>query len=574
VSAFARNNPPMNDAEGNEPLKDFIRDRVTADVAAGAYPSVVTRFPPEPNGYLHIGHAKSICLNFGIALENSGVCNLRFDDTNPAKEDTEFVESISEDVRWLIDGWADSVISKETFFASSYFEQLHDYAVQLIRDGNAYVCDLSLEEWESYRGAPEQPGKESPHRNRSVEENLELFSRMRAGEFADGEKTLRAKIDMASPNLHLRDPVIYRIRHEAHHQAGEAWCIYPMYDFTHCLSDSIEGISHSICTLEFEVHRPLYDWVLDQLPVPQPRPHQHEFSRLNPTYMVMSKRKLRQLVEENHVHGWDDPRMPTLAGYRRRGFTASSIRNFCQGVGVTKYKGVTDVGLLENAIREELNKTAERRCAVLDPLEVIIDNYPEGESEELEAINNPEDESAGKRALPFGRRLFIERADFMEDPPKKFFRLGPGREVRLRYAYFITCQSVEKDAAGNILRIHCTYDPETRGGSAPDGRKVKGTLHWVSAAHAVDAEVRLYDRLFTEAEPEAEGDFIDCLNPDSLKTITAKLEPSLAEFSAGQRVQFERLGYFTPDPKDSAPDKPVFNRIVALRDSWVKQAKK
>ena len=564
----------MNDAEGNEPLKDFIRDRVTADVAAGAYPSVVTRFPPEPNGYLHIGHAKSICLNFGIALENSGVCNLRFDDTNPAKEDTEFVESISEDVRWLIDGWADSVISKETFFASSYFEQLHDYAVQLIRDGNAYVCDLSLEEWESYRGAPEQPGKESPHRNRSVEENLELFSRMRAGEFADGEKTLRAKIDMASPNLHLRDPVIYRIRHEAHHQAGEAWCIYPMYDFTHCLSDSIEGISHSICTLEFEVHRPLYDWVLDQLPVPQPRPHQHEFSRLNPTYMVMSKRKLRQLVEDNHVHGWDDPRMPTLAGYRRRGFTASSIRNFCQGVGVTKYKGVTDVGLLENAIREELNKTAERRCAVLDPLEVIIDNYPEGESEELEAINNPEDESAGKRALPFGRRLFIERADFMEDPPKKFFRLGPGREVRLRYAYFITCQSVEKDAAGNILRIHCTYDPETRGGSAPDGRKVKGTLHWVSAAHAVDAEVRLYDRLFTEAEPEAEGDFIDCLNPDSLKTITAKLEPSLAEFSAGQRVQFERLGYFTPDTKDSAPDKPVFNRIVALRDSWVKQAKK
>lgn len=564
----------MNDAEGNEPLKDFIRDRVTADVAAGAYPSVVTRFPPEPNGYLHLGHAKSICLNFGIALENAGVCNLRFDDTNPAKEDTEFVESITEDVRWLIDGWADSVISKETFFASSYFEQLHDYAVQLIRDGNAYVCDLSLEEWESYRGAPELPGKESPHRNRGVEENLDLFSRMRAGEFADGEKTLRAKIDMASPNLHLRDPVIYRIRHEAHHQAGEAWCIYPMYDFTHCLSDSIEGISHSICTLEFEVHRPLYDWVLDQLPVSQPRPHQHEFSRLNPTYMVMSKRKLRQLVEENHVHGWDDPRMPTLAGYRRRGFTASSIRNFCQGVGVTKFKGVTDVGLLENSIREELNKTAERRCAVLDPLEVVIDNYPGGESEELEAINNPEDDAAGKRALPFGRRLFIERADFMEDPPKKFFRLGPGREVRLRYAYFITCQSVEKDAAGNIQRIHCTYDPETRGGSAPDGRKVKGTLHWVSADHAVDAEVRLYDRLFTEAEPEAEGDFIDCLNPNSLKIITGKLEPSLADLPVGQRVQFERLGYFTPDPKDSAEGQLVFNRIVALRDSWAKQARK
>ena len=564
----------MNDAEGNEPLKDFIRDRVVADVAAGAYPSVVTRFPPEPNGYLHIGHAKSICLNFGIALENSGVCNLRFDDTNPVKEDTEFVESITEDVRWLIDGWADSVLSSEIFFASSYFEQLHNYAVQLIRDGNAYVCDLSLEEWESYRGAPELPGKESPHRNRHVEENLDLFSRMRGGEFADGEKTLRAKIDMTSPNLHMRDPVIYRIRHEAHHQAGEAWCIYPMYDFTHCLSDSIEGISHSICTLEFEVHRPLYDWVLDQLPVPQPRPHQHEFSRLNPTYMVMSKRKLLQLVQEKHVHGWDDPRMPTIAGYRRRGFTAASIRSFCQGVGVTKFKGITDVGLLENAIREELNKTAERRCAVLDPLEVIIDNYPEGQSEDLEAINNPEDESAGKRALPFGRRLFIERADFMEDPPKKFFRLGPGREVRLRYAYFITCQSVEKDGDGNILRIHCTYDPETRGGSAPDGRKVKGTLHWVSAEHAVDAEVRLYDRLFTEPEPEMEGDFLDYLNPDSLKIIAAKLEPSLAKLSAGQRVQFERLGYFTPDPKDSTTDKLVFNRIVGLRDSWAKLAKK
>jgi glutaminyl-tRNA synthetase len=564
----------MNDAEGNDPLKDFIRDRVVADVAAGAYPSVVTRFPPEPNGYLHIGHAKSICLNFGIALENSGVCNLRFDDTNPAKEEAEFVESITEDVRWLIAGWADSVLSREIFFASSYFEQLHDYAVQLIRDGNAYVCDLSLEEWESYRGTPELPGRESPHRSRGVEENLDLFSRMRSGEFADGEKTLRAKIDMTSPNLHMRDPVIYRIRHETHHQAGEAWCIYPMYDFTHCLSDSIEGISHSICTLEFEVHRPLYDWVLDQLPVPQPRPHQHEFSRLNPTYMVMSKRKLLQLVQEKHVHGWDDPRMPTIAGYRRRGFTAASIRSFCQGVGVTKFKGITDVGLLENAIREELNKTAERRCAVLDPLEVVIDNYPEGRSEDLEAINNPEDESAGKRALPFGRRLFIERADFMEDPPKKFFRLGPGREVRLRYAYFITCQSVEKDGGGNILRIHCTYDPETRGGSAPDGRKVKGTLHWVSAEHAVDAEVRLYDRLFTEPEPEAEGDFLDCLNPDSLKIIAAKLEPSLAKLSAGQRVQFERLGYFTPDPKDSTSDKLVFNRIVGLRDSWAKLAKK
>ena len=545
-----------------------------ADLAAGKYPGVVTRFPPEPNGYLHLGHAKSICLNFGIALENDGICNLRFDDTNPVKEDTEYVDSITEDVKWLIDGWADSVLSEKTFFASDYFEQLYGYAVQLIQDGKAYVCELQPDQWEEYRGVPEKPGKESPGRSRSPEENLALFERMRAGEFDDGEKTLRAKIDMASPNLHLRDPVIYRIRHEEHHHAGDQWCLYPMYDFTHCLSDSIEGISHSICTLEFEVHRPLYDWVLDNLPVPQPRPHQHEFSRLNPTYMVMSKRKLLQLVEDNHVSGWDDPRMPTIAGYRRRGFTASAIRNFCQGVGVTKYKGVTDVSLLENAIREELNKTAERRCAVLDPLEVVIENYPEGESEELEAVNNPEDEAAGKRFVPFGRRLFIEHADFMEDPPKKFFRLGPGREVRLRYAYFITCQSVEKDADGNITRLICTYDPETRGGHAPDGRKVKGTIHWVSSEHAVDAEVRLYDRLFTEPEPEAAGDFLESLNADSMKVVTGKLEPSLAELSAGEWVQFERLGYFTPDAKDTAPDKPVFNRIVGLRDSWAKIANK
>ena len=564
----------MKEAKGNEGLKDFIRDRVQADLAAGKYPHVVTRFPPEPNGYLHLGHAKSICLNFGIALENDGICNLRFDDTNPVKEDTEYVDSITEDVKWLIDGWADSVLSEKTFFASDYFEQLYGYAVQLIHDGKAYVCELQPDQWEEYRGVPEKPGKESPGRSRSPKENLALFERMRAGEFADGEKTLRAKIDMASPNLHLRDPVIYRIRHEKHHHAGDQWCLYPMYDFTHCLSDSIEGISHSICTLEFEVHRPLYDWVLDNLPVPQPRPHQHEFSRLNPTYMVMSKRKLLQLVEDNHVSGWDDPRMPTIAGYRRRGFTASAIRNFCQGVGVTKYKGVTDVSLLENAIRDELNKTAERRCAVLDPLEVVIENYPEGGSEELEALNNPEDEAAGKRSVPFGRRLFIERADFMEDPPKKFFRLGPGREVRLRYAYFITCQSVEKDADGNITRLICTYDPETRGGHAPDGRKVKGTIHWVSAEHAVDAEVRLYDRLFTEPEPEAAGDFLESLNSDSMKVVTGKLEPSLAKLSAGVRVQFERLGYFTPDAKDTAPDKPVFNRIVGLRDSWAKIANK
>ena len=564
----------MNNSTDDDRLNDFIRDRVEADLASKKYTSIVTRFPPEPNGYLHLGHAKSICLNFGVALENGGICNLRFDDTNPIKEDVEYVESITEDVKWLIDGWADTVLSEKIYFASEYFEQLYGYAVQLIKDNKAYVCELRPEEWEEYRGVPEKPGKESPGRDRSSKENLDLFERMRAGEFADGEKTLRAKIDMNSPNLHMRDPVIYRIRHEEHHHAGDKWCIYPMYDFTHCLSDSIEGVSHSICTLEFEVHRPLYDWVLDNLPVSQPRPFQHEFSRLNPTYMVMSKRKLLQLVEDGHVTGWDDPRMPTIAGYRRRGFTASSIRRFCQDVGVTKYKALTDVSLLENSIRVELNKTAERRCAVLDPLEVIIDNYSDEESEQVEAVNNPEDESAGKRMVPFGRRLFIERADFMEDPPKKFFRLGPGREVRLRYAYFITCQSFEKDDEGNIIRLHCTYDPKTRGGNAPDGRKVKGTIHWVSADHAVDAEVRLYDRLFTQEEPESQGDFLDCINPDSLNVVRGKLEPSLAELSVGERVQFERLGYFTPDPKDSTSEKPVFNRIVGLRDSWAKIAKK
>ena len=564
----------MNNSTDDDRLNDFIRDRVEADLASKKYTSIVTRFPPEPNGYLHLGHAKSICLNFGVALENGGICNLRFDDTNPVKEDVEYVESITEDVKWLIDGWADTVLSEKIYFASEYFEQLYGYAVQLIKDNKAYVCELRPEEWEEYRGVPEKPGKESPGRDRSSEENLDLFERMRAGEFADGEKTLRAKIDMNSPNLHMRDPVIYRIRHEEHHHAGDKWCIYPMYDFTHCLSDSIEGVSHSICTLEFEVHRPLYDWVLDNLPVSQPRPFQHEFSRLNPTYMVMSKRKLLQLVEDGHVTGWDDPRMPTIAGYRRRGFTASSIRRFCQDVGVTKYKALTDVSLLENSIRVELNKTAERRCAVLDPLEVIIDNYSDEESEQVEAVNNPEDESAGKRMVPFGRRLFIERTDFMEDPPKKFFRLGPGREVRLRYAYFITCQSFEKDDEGNIIRLHCTYDPKTRGGNAPDGRKVKGTIHWVSADHAVDAEVRLYDRLFTQEEPESQGDFLDCINPDSLNVVVGKLEPSLAELSVGERVQFERLGYFTPDPKDSTSEKPVFNRIVGLRDSWAKIAKK
>jgi len=490
------------------------------------------------------------------------------------KEDTEYVESIQADVRWLIDGWASQVMASEIFFASDYFGQLHDYAVQLIKDGKAYVCDLKAEEWEEYRGVPEKSGKDSPFRNRSVEENLDLFTRMRAGEFADGEKTLRGKIDMASPNLHMRDPVLYRIRHEEHHHAGDQWCIYPMYDFTHCLSDSIEGITHSICTLEFEVHRPLYDWALDELPVPQPRPHQYEFAKLNLTYTVMSKRRLIQMVEDGHVNGWDDPRMPTLAGLRRRGYTAASIRNFCRSLGVTKYNSLTDIGLLENSIREELNATAERRCAVLDPIEVIIDNYPEGQVEQMTAINNPEDENAGKREVPFSRRLYIERADFMEDPPKKFFRLAPGREVRLRYAYFITCDRVEKDAEGNIIRLHCTHDPETRGGNAPDGRKVKGTIHWVSADHAIPAEVRLYDRLFTEEEPGAMENHLDSLNQSSLKTLTAQLEPALAQAKPGDRVQFERNGYFYADPIDSTKDALVFNRIVSLRDTWAKIAGK
>ena len=564
----------MSNESTQDTPRDFVRDIVATDLASGKHDHVVTRFPPEPNGYLHIGHAKSICLNFGIALENDGVCNLRFDDTNPVKEDTEYVESIQADVRWLIDGWASHVMASEIFFASDYFGQLHDYAVQLIKDGKAYVCDLKAEEWEEYRGVPEKSGKDSPFRNRSVEENLDLFTRMRAGEFADGEKTLRGKIDMASPNLHMRDPVLYRIRHEEHHHAGDQWCIYPMYDFTHCLSDSIEGITHSICTLEFEVHRPLYDWALDELPVPQPRPHQYEFAKLNLTYTVMSKRRLIQMVEDGHVNGWDDPRMPTLAGLRRRGYTAASIRNFCRSLGVTKYNSLTDIGLLENSIREELNATAERRCAVLDPIEVIIDNYPEGQVEQMTAINNPEDENAGKREVPFSRRLYIERADFMEDPPKKFFRLAPGREVRLRYAYFITCDRVEKDAEGNITRLHCTHDPETRGGNAPDGRKVKGTIHWVSADHAITAEVRLYDRLFTEEEPGAMENHLDSLNQSSLKTLTAQLEPALAQAKPGDRLQFERNGYFYADTIDSTKDALVFNRIVSLRDTWAKIAGK
>ena len=566
----------MSEAEGNEGLKDFIRDRVQADLAAGKYPGVVTRFPPEPNGYLHLGHAKSICLNFGIALENGGVCNLRFDDTNPVKEDTEYVDSITEDVKWLIDGWADSVLSEKTFFASDYFEQLYGCAVQLIQDGKAYVCELQPDEWEEYRGVPEKPGKESPGRSRSPEENLALFERMRAGEFADGEKTLRAKIDMASPNLHMRDPVIYRIRHEEHHHAGDQWCLYPMYDFTHCLSDSIEGISHSICTLEFEVHRPLYDWVLDNLPVPQPRPHQHEFSRLNPTYMVMSKRKLRELVEADTVNGWDDPRMPTISGMRRRGYTPTAVRNFIENIGVARFNSTIDLVVLENAVREDLNKTSHRRMAVLDPIKVVITNYPEGESETIQAVNNPEDEGAGNREIPFGRELWIERDDFREDAPRKFFRLAPGREVRLRYAYCITCDEVIKDAEGNITELRCTYDPLSANGQTADGRKVKGIIHW-APAEAVDLEVRLYDNLFCKPDPDdaPEGeDWRANLNPDSIEIITAKGEPSLASCAPGERVQFERKGYFCADATDSKPGAPIFNRTVTLRDAWAKIEKR
>jgi glutaminyl-tRNA synthetase len=553
------------------PTSDFVRDIVAADNASGKHGGrVVTRFPPEPNGYLHIGHAKSICLNFGIARENpGGVCHLRFDDTNPAREDVEYVDSIQEDVRWLGFDWG-----KNKFYASDYFGKLYDYAVQLIKLGKAFVCDLTAEEMIQYRGAPTVPGRESPYRNRSVEENLDLFARMRGGEFLDGAKTLRAKIDMASPNIHMRDPAIYRIRKVDHHRTGSQWCIYPMYDYAHCLSDSIEGITHSICTLEFEVHRPLYDWILEQLKTPC-HPQQIEFARLNLSYTVMSKRKLLQLVEENLVTGWDDPRMPTVAGLRRRGVTPEAIRHFCARIGVTKYNGVTDIALLEHSVREDLNKHALRVMAVLRPLKVVLTNYPEGQVEELEAVNNPEDPSAGTRKVPFSRVIYIERDDFMENPPKKFFRLSPGGEVRLRYGYIIKCENVVKDAQGNLTELHCTIDPDSKSGGATAGRKIKGTIHWVSAAHAVDAEVRLIDRLFSVEEPDGdkEGrDFKTFLNPNSLETLTAaKLEPSLANASPEARYQFERLGYFRADPKDSKPDKPVFSRIISLRDSWAKE---
>ncbi|MBW1731269.1 MAG: glutamine--tRNA ligase/YqeY domain fusion protein [Deltaproteobacteria bacterium] len=556
-----------------KPSKDFIRAIIDEDLRTNKYEGRVhTRFPPEPNGYLHIGHAKSICLNFGIAEEYGGLCNLRFDDTNPSKEDVEYVQSIMEDVRWLGYDWGDRL-----YYASDYFEQLYQYAIELIRKGKAYVCDLSPEEIREYRGTLTQPGKESPYRNRSVEENLDLFQRMRAGEFPDGSRTLRAKIDMASPNLNMRDPVIYRILRVPHHRTGDKWCIYPMYDFTHCLSDSIERITHSLCTLEFEDHRPLYDWFLDQLGVYHPQ--QIEFARLNLSHTVMSKRMLGQLVEEGHVRGWDDPRMPTIAGLRRRGYTPEAIRTFCERIGLAKRDSMVDIALLEHCVREDLNKRAPRIMGVLHPLRVVIDNYPEDQVEELEAINNPEDPSMGTRKVPFSRVLYIERDDFREDPPKKFFRLAPGREVRLRYAYFITCVDVIKDEnTGEVVELRCTYDPATRGGDAPDGRKVRGTLHWVSAAHALPVEVRLYDHLFLKPNPTdvKEGKtFKDYLNPESLVVLNpCYVEPSLAEAKPGDIFQFERVGYFCVDPVDSRPSAPVFNRTATLRDTWAKIQKR
>jgi len=549
---------------------NFIKHIIEEDLKAGKNDGkVITRFPPEPNGYLHIGHAKSICLNFGLAAEYNGLCNLRYDDTDPSKESIEYVASIKEDVRWLGFDWQD-----REYYASNYFERLFEYAVELIKAGNAYVDSLSAEEIREYRGTLTQPGKNSPYRERSIEENLDLFKRMRAGEFKDGQHVLRAKIDMASPNIIMRDPTLYRIRHVSHYRTGDTWCIYPMYDFTHCLSDSIEGITHSNCTLEFESNRELYDWVLDHLAV-DCHPQQIEFARLNLSFTVLSKRKLIKLVEDGHVSSWDDPRMPTISGLRRRGYTPTAIRNFCDRIGVAKADSMVDMALLEYCVREDLNKLAPRVMGVLRPLKVIIDNFPENETDELEAVNNPEDSSMGTRKVPFSRELYIERDDFMEDPPKKFFRLAPGREVRLRYAYFITCVDVVKDpATGEITELHCTYDPATRGGDAPDGRKVKGTLHWVSANHAIAAQVRLYDHLFTKENPnevEKGMDFTAYLNPASMEILSdCKLEPSLAGAKPSSLYQFERLGYFCVDAKDSLPETLVFNRTVTLRDTWAK----
>lgn len=571
-SSARRDDSAENSGQPQSQPLDFVRKIVADDLRTNKWGGrVATRFPPEPNGYLHIGHAKSICLNFGIAAEYSGQCHLRFDDTNPSKEEVEYVDSIQEDVHWLGFDWG-----QHLYYASDYFEQMYEYAVQLIRKGKAFVCDLSSEQMRQMRGTLTQPGVESPCRNRSVEENLDLFARMRSGEFEEGSRTLRAKIDMASPNVVMRDPVMYRIMRAHHHRTGEAWCIYPMYDFAHCVSDSIERITHSVCTLEFEIHRPLYDWFLDELELYHPQ--QIEFARLNLTHTLMSKRKLLDLVREGHVRGWDDPRMPTISGLRRRGFTPESVRDFAARVGVAKSDNVVELGLLEHCLREDLNKRATRVMGVLRPLKVVITNYPEGQSEEMDAINNPEDPSAGTRKVPFSRILYIEREDFMETPPPKFFRLSPGREVRLRYAYFITCQEVIKDLeTGEILELHCTYDPATRGGDAPDKRKVKATLHWVSAEHALAAEVRLYDTLFAKADPEdvEEGqDWRSNLNSGSLEVLTdARVEPSLRNAKTGDRFQFERLGYFAIDP-DSNPERLVFNRAVSLKDSWAKVQQK
>ncbi len=584
---------------------DFIRDIVAGHVAEKRYETIVTRFPPEPNGYLHIGHAKSICLNFGIARENAGRCNLRMDDTNPTKEDVEYVESIMEDVQWLISGWADHCLQfkgrgkrpstlevngkqdyfipgsvaksgsedLEPFFASDYFEQLHDFAVRLIRLGKAYVCDLSPEDTDRYRGAPDKPGIDSPFRNRSIEESLDLFERMRKGEFPNGARSLRAKIDMASPNVWLRDPLIYRIRHAEHHHTGNAWCIYPLYDFAHCLSDYIEGITHSICTLEFVVHRPLYDWLLEQLELPRALPRQYEFARLSLGYTVMSKRKLMQLVQEKLVSGWDDPRMPTICGLRRRGVPASALRRFAAAIGVTKFNSLTDVAVLEHAIREELNARSQRRFAVLRPLKLVLTNIPEGTTLPCEAVNHPEDAAAGNRPLELGREVFIEQDDFLELPPPKYFRLRPGGEVRLKYACIIRCDEVLKDASGAITELRCTADLETRAGGSNTAKKVKGTIHWVNAASSIEAEVRLYDRLFNVEEPDDGGDFKRHLNPQSLEVLKARLEPSLATCSTEDRFQFERVGYFALDPKDSSPASLVFNRTISLKDAWSKTGK-
>ena len=574
------NRPEGNEGGGERGL-DFIRQIVAEDVRTGKWGGrVVTRFPPEPNGYLHIGHAKSINLNYGIAEEFGGRFNLRFDDTNPEKEEQEYVDSIIEDVRWVGADWDDRL-----FYGSDYFGQMCEWAVELIRKGKAYICDLTPDEVREYRGTLTRPGRESPYRNRTIEENLELFERMRRGEFPDGSRTLRAKIDMAHPNLNMRDPIMYRIVHETHHRQGDRWCIYPMYDWAHGFEDSLEGVTHSICTLEFENHRPLYDWFIDAVNEGRTddgsgpwgrkihHPQQIEFARLSLTYTVMSKRKLLKLVKEGFVRGWDDPRMPTISGLRRRGYSPEAIRSFCKVIGVNKFNSTVDIALLEHCLREDLNKTSPRVMAVLRPLKVIIDNYPEGRVEELDAVNNPEDPSAGTRKVPFSRELYIEQEDFLEEPPKKFFRLAPGREVRLRYAYFITCTRVVKDAEGNVVELHCTYDPATRGGDAPDGRKVKATLHWVSAPHALNAEVRLYDNLFTKEDPEdvPEGqDFTANLNPNSLEILTdCCVEPSLAGAVPLSRYQFERLGYFCVDP-DSTAGKLVFNRTVTLKDPWAK----